>query len=194
MRLSKAAREFNVGVNTLTEFLKKKGFDENFTPNSKLKPEMVALLAGEYQPDQKIKEKANEKVFTTDRTPISIAKEEEIAEEKENPEKELIIHNTGFVAEEAKAPKETLEVEKEVKAETETSVVEKPVEKVVAPNPIVPEEPKIIPAPSISDAKIQEIKKGIITTNNTNYTLPSGYVMNEASFAPEKTETTNQYN
>jgi translation initiation factor IF-2 len=143
MRLSKAAREFNVGVNTLTEFLKKKGFDENFTPNSKLKPEMVALLAGEYQPDQKIKEKANEKVFTTDRTPISIAKEEEIAEEKENPEKELIIHNTGFVAEEAKAPKETLEVEKEVKAETETSVVEKPVEKVVAANPIVPEEPKI---------------------------------------------------
>jgi len=143
MRLSKAAREFNVGVNTLTEFLKKKGFDEDFTPNSKLKPEMVTLLAGEYQSEKDVKEKASEKVFTTDRTPISIAKEE-IVEEKESLEEELIIHNTGFVAEETKALKETPEVKKEEKVEAETSIVEKVDEKVEAEAPKTPVEPEIV--------------------------------------------------
>ncbi len=41
MRLAKAAREFNVGVHTIQDFLKKKGYDEDFKPNSKLDAEMV---------------------------------------------------------------------------------------------------------------------------------------------------------
>ena len=56
MRLTKAAREFNVGVHTIKDFLKKKGFDEDFSPNSKLSPEMVTLLVAEYQSEKDLKE------------------------------------------------------------------------------------------------------------------------------------------
>ena len=39
-RLSKAAREFNVGISTIVEFLNKKGFDLDPNPNTRspLKP------------------------------------------------------------------------------------------------------------------------------------------------------------
>ncbi len=36
IRLSKAAREFNVGIGTIIEFLHKKGHEEDLTPNSKI--------------------------------------------------------------------------------------------------------------------------------------------------------------
>ncbi len=56
MRLTKAAREFNVGVNTITDFLNKKGFKDDFSPNSKLTPDMVTLLVAEYQSEKDLKE------------------------------------------------------------------------------------------------------------------------------------------
>ena len=45
IRLSKAAREFNVGLSTIIEFLHKKGFDLNMNPNTKISEEMYDLLA-----------------------------------------------------------------------------------------------------------------------------------------------------
>ncbi len=39
IRLSKAAREFNVGIQTIVEFLHKKGFDISHIPTEKFPPE-----------------------------------------------------------------------------------------------------------------------------------------------------------
>jgi translation initiation factor IF-2 len=50
-RLSKAAREFNVGISTIVEFLHKKGFDLDPNPNTKLPPEAYLLLVKEYSTD-----------------------------------------------------------------------------------------------------------------------------------------------
>jgi translation initiation factor IF-2 len=50
-RLSKAAREFNVGISTIVEFLHKKGFNLDPNPNTKLPPEAYALLVKEYSTD-----------------------------------------------------------------------------------------------------------------------------------------------
>lgn len=46
-RLSKAAREFNVGISTIVEFLHKKGFDLDPNPNTKLPQEAYILLVKE---------------------------------------------------------------------------------------------------------------------------------------------------
>jgi len=50
-RLSKAAREFNVGISTIVEFLHKKGFNLDPNPNTKIPPEAYSLLVKEYSTD-----------------------------------------------------------------------------------------------------------------------------------------------
>ena len=59
VRLSKAAKEFNVGMSTITDFLKKKGFNIENSPNFKLTPEMYQLVETEYMGYKKIKSKAD---------------------------------------------------------------------------------------------------------------------------------------
>ena len=57
-RLSKVAGEFNVGINTIVEFLHKKGFDIEFNPNTKVTEEMFSLLEKEYKSDLTIKKES----------------------------------------------------------------------------------------------------------------------------------------
>ena len=56
VRLSKAAREFNVGTSTIVEFLSKKGHQIDPNPNTKLSPEMYTMLVKEYQKEKQVKE------------------------------------------------------------------------------------------------------------------------------------------
>ncbi|MBN1108173.1 MAG: translation initiation factor IF-2 [Bacteroidales bacterium] len=64
-RLSKAAREFNVGISTIVEFLHKKGFDLDPNPNTKIPCEAYALLIKEYSGDISVK-KESEKLMLKD--------------------------------------------------------------------------------------------------------------------------------
>jgi translation initiation factor IF-2 len=64
-RLSKAAREFNVGISTIVEFLHKKGFDLDPNPNTKLPHEAYILLVKEYSTDISVK-KESEKLILKD--------------------------------------------------------------------------------------------------------------------------------
>ena len=57
-RLSKAAREFNVGISTIVEFLHKKGFELSPDPNSKIPAEAYALLLKEYSSDISFKKES----------------------------------------------------------------------------------------------------------------------------------------
>ena len=58
IRLSKAAKEFNVGMGTILDFLAKKGFQVDSSPNTKLTAEMYALLVKEYQSEREVKNEA----------------------------------------------------------------------------------------------------------------------------------------
>jgi len=58
-RLSKVAKEFNVGVDTILEFLASMGTD-NLNRNSKISSETYEVLVNEYQPDKKVKAEAKE--------------------------------------------------------------------------------------------------------------------------------------
>jgi translation initiation factor IF-2 len=58
VRLSKAAREFNIGVSTVVDFLLKKGFTIEKDPNSKLSEEMYTILMKEFATEKHVKEES----------------------------------------------------------------------------------------------------------------------------------------
>ena len=61
LRLSKIARDFGVGVNTVLEFLHKKGIAADDGPNTKIELDVFQILQKEYSTDIKVKE-ASEKI------------------------------------------------------------------------------------------------------------------------------------
>ncbi len=60
IRLNKVARDLNVGIQTLIDFLQKNGYaDEAFTPNTQISDEQYALLQKEFNADKSVKEGAD---------------------------------------------------------------------------------------------------------------------------------------
>ena len=108
-RLSKAAREFNVGITTIVEFLKKKGFDISPNPNTKIPAEAYDLLLKEYSSDVSVKkesEKLTLKDLSRNKETVSLDQPED--EGKEQEEEEVVIEEE----EEKPAAKEEAEPEK----------------------------------------------------------------------------------
>ena len=64
VRLSKAAREFNLGLDTIVEFLASKGIEVERKPNTKLEPEQYALVRANFADEKVAKEKAKQKSKT----------------------------------------------------------------------------------------------------------------------------------
>ncbi|MFH1118476.1 MAG: translation initiation factor IF-2 [Bacteroidota bacterium] len=96
-RLGKAAQEFNVGVHNIVEFLQKKGIKIDNNPNTKLTPEVYALLVKEYQSEKTVKDlsKKIELEYTQHKT-ISITDKRPSADEDfdaEHGRGELFIRN-----------------------------------------------------------------------------------------------------
>ena len=60
-RVMAAAKEFNIGKDTLVDFLVSKGFEgDDLKPNSKISEEMYRVLQVEFQPDKVAKQKAEQ--------------------------------------------------------------------------------------------------------------------------------------
>ena len=59
VRLSKIAREFNVGLSTIVEFLHSKGIKMSSDPNAKLTDEDYALVAKEFSSDSEVKKESS---------------------------------------------------------------------------------------------------------------------------------------
>ena len=99
LRLSKLAREFNVGITTIVDFLKKKGFEIESNPNTKVAPELLEILSKEYSSDvnaKKESEKVNFASFREKKDVITIDEREEgITDEDESVEKEILIKDTN---------------------------------------------------------------------------------------------------
>ena len=76
-RLSKVARELNVGISTIVEFLSSQNKEVSSNPNTKIGEELYLLLLQEFQKEKFEKEKADNVVIEqTERKVISIKKEE----------------------------------------------------------------------------------------------------------------------
>ena len=57
-RLSKVARELNVGISTIVDFLESKGVEVEANPNTKIDPEVYSLLSEEFQSEKTAKEES----------------------------------------------------------------------------------------------------------------------------------------
>jgi translation initiation factor IF-2 len=60
LRLIKVAKEFNVGIQHVVEYLESKGVKVDSSPNAKLSMEVYTLLQEKYQPDKLAKLEAHE--------------------------------------------------------------------------------------------------------------------------------------
>lgn len=125
IRLSKLAREFNVGIHTIVEFLHKKGFDVESNPNTKISEEAVALLEKEYKIDLNLK-KESEKIILKSHRPkqevISIDDKPADTPEEDEEEDELeelpgVMTKKTPASEPKKKEPEKLPEEKPVKKE-----------------------------------------------------------------------------
>ena len=112
-RLSKAAREFNIGIKTVVDFLTKKGFAIGNDPNSKLSQEMYALLMKEFASEKHVKEEAKKigLQFTSHET-ITIEDKKSASKDREKELDELFIKNVSMEFEKKgfEAPRKPKEV------------------------------------------------------------------------------------
>ena len=76
MRLIAAAKKFNVGASTITEFLQE-GFDIDNRPTTKLSEEMYQALRAEYSSDVDMKKEAEQVQLGSENKGVSINKDEE---------------------------------------------------------------------------------------------------------------------
>ena len=59
IKISKVAREFNVGLPTVIDFLQKKGITVDDNPNAKINDDVYQILLKEFQPDRKQKSESD---------------------------------------------------------------------------------------------------------------------------------------
>ncbi|HSH64544.1 MAG TPA: translation initiation factor IF-2, partial [Bacteroidia bacterium] len=91
-RLSKVAKELNVSVSTITDFLKSKGHTIENNPMAKLSDDLYELLSNEYQSEKAAKEEAKQVTTSTRAKKESITLDEEVKKEtKKADEEDLII-------------------------------------------------------------------------------------------------------
>jgi translation initiation factor IF-2 len=140
-RLLAAAKEFNVGQETIIEFLGKKGFNKDeLKPTAKLTAEMYLALQAEFQSDKQAKNKADQveipKIIPPD------------ARKRKDKEKE----ETTAKKEDKKASKEEVKevVEPEITVTTNESVTA--IEK---EEPTISNQPNDIPEPSVAQKFVE---------------------------------------
>ena len=99
LRLSKVAKEFNIGLQTIVDFLSKKNHHIELNPNTKLTAEMYDLLVKEFQAEKSVKEESRRLGLTfTKKETITIEDSMPVVEEKEKETEELLIKDTKSVA------------------------------------------------------------------------------------------------
>jgi len=103
IRLSKVAREFNLGLHTVVEFLDQKGHPVESNPNTKIPGELYSLLQSEFGKDKEIKEKSRQVVEQRQERETIVLVGGQVKEAPKPKEEEVvIIHNVP--ADEPKAP------------------------------------------------------------------------------------------
>jgi len=158
IRINKVVKELNIGITTLTEFLKKKGFDVEASPNSKISEEAYELARKEFVKEITIKAEAQKKgeakLHQHETVSIDNVKEKK---EQDDEEKEVLIKTTQVepprvkivdkvelepkdkkVTKKEESPETVIvpEKEKEIKKEKTTPKEEKPIEKTSPENNI----------------------------------------------------------
>ena len=174
IRLNKLTRQFNVGLQTLVDFLNGKGANVEMNPNAKVSDEYIPDLEKAFGGDAKAKEDS-ERVQIKIKEIIEKGTKKKDDDEEESASGTVIIRGAGngsfAKAEEAEAPAEEVKAEPEVKpeeeaatakvAEPETVPEQKPEpmpepEPVQEPEPVMKEEIKVEEKPVIEEKPVAE--------------------------------------
>ncbi len=154
VRLSKIAREFNVGLSTIVEFLHSKGRKISSDPNAKLSDEDYALVAKEFSSDSQVKKES------------SLVDLKNTRKKKET----VSIDNAGNVSLENEKPEtdEFISVKDEVKLENKIKIVDHIDLNAEHKAPVSPAEeeirkpapqPEAAPLPEREPVVVPEVKK-----------------------------------
>ena len=182
-RLSKAAREFNVGISTIVEFLHRKGFELDPNPNTKLPHEAYILLVKEYSTDISVKKESEKLIFKDlhrkkETVSIDDFSEKPESEDSERDENVLVTDSSGVkttvdIKTEISKPDIKLvgkiDLEKTLKPKAEKTEIPKektikkpssPPEKTESTEEEIPAEEKKVPASAVSEEE-KIVKKNI---------------------------------
>ena len=130
IRLNKVAKELNVSVSRLVEFLAKKGHHVESNPNSKISPEEYELLAKAFKSEREVRENA-EKIEIS--TPVKQSQKVEHKEVLDNntttPDKDVVANDnsrtaTSEATESAVSVKEKIDVVEQKEPDFEPQVIQ----------------------------------------------------------------------
>lgn len=202
-RLSKLARELNVGIQTMVDFLHKKGIEIDHNPNTKIAEDICHLLEKEFKSDVSLKRESEQitlrqqrirkEVITLDDIPRKEDEDEDFDDDFLGVDE---LKRTASAATSHKAP-EKPKSEEPAKEEVRESLIKpfkivdkidindlpghkkKPAEKPVTEKP----QPKAEPAAAVDEPKPAEIKEEITKT-----VVPAETPTSEPMVAEEKKE------
>lgn len=145
IRLNKLTRQFNVGLQTLVDFLNGKGANVEMDPNAKVSDEYIPDLEKAFGGDAKAKEDS-ERVQIKIKEIIEKGTKKKDDDEEEPASGTVIIRGAGngsfAKAEETEAPAEEVKAEPEVKPEEEAAPA-----KVAEPEAVPEQKPEPTPEP-----------------------------------------------
>ena len=119
-RLSKVAREFNVGISTIVDYLDGKGVEIDAKPNTKIEADVYDLLREEFQSEKSAKEESkNVSMPSTEREAVSIEKPAAESNTAKSDEDDILIKNVPADDEKVEEAEQQEEVEAESPAEEE---------------------------------------------------------------------------
>ena len=138
-RLNKVAKDFNVGIQTLVEYLAKKGHQVEQSPNTKISEEQYELLATAFDSERKVKEEAD-KIELMSAGSNRVVEASQKADADAEPEEVVI---KGFTTQKKVTPK----------------VEKKPVAADSTPAPQPQPEPQPEPEPEPEPVKAAEVEE-----------------------------------
>lgn len=121
VRLSKLAKELNVGLSTIVDYLKKKGHHVEIDPNAKITPELVAILEKEFSSEISVKKESEKLDLKGIRDKKDVITIKDI--EKHHPDEEDVEEDDNIV--DAASIRATLKEAEENKEKIEVKVVGK---------------------------------------------------------------------
>ena len=145
IRLNKVIKEFNVGLQTLVDFLAKKGHTVNASPSEKISDEQYELLRKEFGADKDLRNEAEKMLQSRQKEKVEKKAAAEVIETKvpEELRPQVVVKGSIDLNPAPKAKEPVAEVKPEPKPEPKVEVVAEP--KAKEPKA---EEKKATPAPA----------------------------------------------
>ena len=141
IRINKVLKDFNIGLSTLTDFLKKKGIHDELTLTSKISEDVFAMVAKEFGKEQLIKEQSRKVAIKVKE--ITEMENSRTSIEDEEPVREVIIKTNVFTEQkkvDTPAPEPAPQPEKKKEPAVET--------------PAAPKQEKVVPAQPRQEVKV----------------------------------------